>query len=120
MTASSSYPLSFAELRAANLERCETSFHPLSDWSETDWMCAVAGEVGEAANLIKKRRRPEPIPVDVVMDELADAVIYLDLLAARLGEDLGRHVARKFDVTSRKVGSSVFLGRTVVLERDRG
>lgn len=43
------HPLSFAELRIANVRRCDETFHPVDSWSPTDWMTAVAGEVGEAA-----------------------------------------------------------------------
>lgn len=103
-------PLSFRELRVSNLLRCEANFHPLHSWSETDWATAAAGELGEACNLIKKRRRGEPIPVEQVADEIADTVIYLDLLAARLGVSLGAAVRRKFDIVSRRIGSDVFLG----------
>jgi len=52
--------LTFAELAMKNKARCEsaTGFnHQISDWSLSDWMTALAGEVGEAANIIKKLNR---------------------------------------------------------------
>lgn len=49
--------LGLRAFRAVNVRRCEKSFFPLQDWSATDWACALAGEVGEACNLIKKARR---------------------------------------------------------------
>jgi len=101
--------LLFAHLRIANALRCEASFHPIQEWSETDWMCAIAGEVGEAANKIKKRKRGERIDVDEVADELADAVIYIDLLASRMGFHLEEAVVRKFNEVSRRVGSDMAL-----------
>lgn len=131
--------LTFGALSLANRERCERVFHPLNDWSLTDWMCAVAGEVGEAANLIKKAKRFEGkteaeltdsmVGLDFPYDndeaqgkddryitgrefigyELADAVIYIDLLAQRLGVDLGEMVERKFNIVSTRVGSDVVL-----------
>jgi NTP pyrophosphatase (non-canonical NTP hydrolase) len=103
------HPLTFAELRDANRDRCGGSFHPLESWSLSDWATALAGEVGEACNLIKKGRRGEPIERAALADELADAVIYLDLLAARLGLDLARAVAHKFNVVSDRRGSSTRL-----------
>ena len=103
-------PINFNQLRVANLKRCEGTFHRLDDWSPCDWMCATAGELGEAANLIKKLRRGEQIAGEQIADELADVVIYLDLFAARLRIDLGLAVQRKFDVVSVRVGSSVRLG----------
>lgn len=118
----------FAGLRTVNVRRCEKWFHFVDVWSPTDWMTAVAGEVGEAANKIKKLRRIQteglespanralveaagsaekvvPMLHEQIGDELADAVIYIDLLAARLGIDLGEAVIRKFNATSVKVGS---------------
>jgi NTP pyrophosphatase (non-canonical NTP hydrolase) len=68
-------------------------------------MCAAAGELGEAANLIKKRRRGEAVSDRDVLDEIADTVIYLDLLAARLGCSLAEAIERKFDVVSARRGA---------------
>lgn len=102
--------LSFEDLSRANLERCEDAFHPLDAWSPTDWACAMAGEVGEACNLVKKLRRgDEGIDVEAIGRELADVVIYADLLAQRLGLDLGAEVIAKFNAVSDRVGSSVRL-----------
>ena len=102
--------LSFNELRAANVTRCEQSFHGCDEWSPCDWMTAACGELGEAANLIKKMRRGEEIPIQQVAYEIADTVIYLDLLAHRLRIDLGAAVREKFDIVSKRVGSDVTLG----------
>ncbi len=101
--------LRFDDLREVNVRRCEESFFPLDSWSVADWMIALTGEVGEAANLIKKKRRGEPVATADIADELADAVTYLDLLAARLGIDLGQAVALKFNAVSERVGSPVRL-----------
>ena len=104
--------LMFAQLRTANLKRCEESFRPLHDWSPTDWGCALAGEAGEACNLLKKMLRGEDIPLEDVAKELGDIVTYTDLLAARLGIDLGAAVMSKFNVVSKRVGSDVTLEET--------
>jgi len=96
--------------RAVNVARCEASFHRLDEWSETDWAAAACGELGEAANLIKKRRRGEAVPASRVAGELADAVTDIDLLAARMGVDLGRALVIKFDEVSDRVGSSLRFG----------
>jgi NTP pyrophosphatase (non-canonical NTP hydrolase) len=104
--------LTFDELRDADVERANSAWgdsHTLDSWSPTDWACAVAGEVGEACNLIKKLRRGEDIPVQAIAFELADAVGYIDLLAARLGIDLGEAVREKFNIVSERVGSKVRL-----------
>lgn len=103
------FGLSFNELSIRNAERCTDSFHPIGDWSPTDWACALAGEAGEACNLIKKLRRGEAVSVEEIGKELADVVIYADLLATRLDLDLGRTVASKFNEVSERVGSPIRL-----------
>lgn len=113
--------LTFAELRIVNSRRCERHYHPIADWSPTDWACAMGGECGEALNLVKKLRRLEGTTneqtvgaiqnqtrdelVSAIGDELADLVIYADLLASRLGLSLGNCVVGKFNATSKKIGS---------------
>ena len=53
--------LTFNKLREANVKRCNKHFHKLNDWSPTDWGCALAGEVGELCNFLKKARRGENV-----------------------------------------------------------
>lgn len=110
--------LTFSKLRNANVKRCEDVFHPLDSWSPTDWATAMAGECGEACNNIKKLRRLAGSPdtkyeqtrlIYETGKELADLVIYADLLAARLDIDLGYMVANKFNEVSEKRGSKVTL-----------
>lgn len=81
-----------------------------SDWSPGEWVCAVTGELGELANVIKKvkigdltmdQARPE------ISKELADVAIYLDLLAMQCGVDLGEAIIEKFNEVSERVKSSV-------------
>ena len=104
--------LTFERLRNVNVERCQEAFHPLVAWSLSDWACAMAGEAGEACNVVKKYRRyqdgtntaKDPQTVDEIRDalaaELADTIIYADLLAARAGIDLGEAVRAKFNAVS--------------------
>ena len=83
-----------------------------SDWSLNDWMTACVGELGEAANVLKKVRRG-----DLTLDEarpklimeFADVVIYLDIMAKQAGIDLGAAVMETFNNKSGKVGSRVRL-----------
>ena len=97
--------LTFNLLREVNQARCEDIFHPLEDWSATDWATALAGEVGELCNYIKKLRRGENITTRQLADELADTIIYADLLAAVLGIDLGEAVRAKFNLVSEQKGA---------------
>lgn len=113
--------LNFGALREANINRCIGFFHPVNDWSPTDWATAMAGECGEACNDIKKLRRmapdPENIPkeysveylmrVDKAMAELADLVVYADLVATRFSRNLGEEVRKKFNKKSKQVGSDL-------------
>ena len=110
--------LTFSHLAAVNRQRCEAAdgfHHALNSWSRSDWMTAVVGELGEAANVAKKLNRVrDGIPGNreteaelraAFADELADALIYLDLLAQSEGIDLAGAVASKFNRTSAKIGS---------------
>ena len=109
-------------LRVANVKRCEEVFHPLHHWSPTDWACAMAGEAGEVCNAVKKLRRladgtntakdpqNESDCLKAIGKELADTIIYCDLLAARLGLDLSFEIESKFNEVSRRMNSAVRLG----------
>ncbi len=101
--------LTFSALSEANRKRTTECFHPIEEWSPTDWACALAGEVGEACNLIKKWRRGEEIDLADVGSELADVVIYADLFCARIGLVLEEVIRHKFNQTSDKIGSDVTL-----------
>lgn len=123
--------LGFEELRTANVERCEQVFHKLDDWSTADWSMAMGGEIGEALiaigtwlnalNTAKKLRRLDGADadqdtyeererlIDQIATEIADGVIYSDLLLAHLRRDLGEAIRAKFNLVSEKRGSTVGL-----------
>lgn len=94
--------LSFRQLRAVNVERCEAAFFPLESKDGPWWGNAMAGESGEACNIIKKIDRDGVTPelLQALALELADVVTYADLLAARFGIDLGLAVRTKFNIVS--------------------
>jgi len=105
--------LTFDEFRAANRARC-LKWHPegIESWSDSDWMTAIVGELGELAGLIKMRNRERDglpgnkfSPTDEqIAKEAADVFTYLDLLCERNGIDLGQAAARKFNEVSERVG----------------
>jgi NTP pyrophosphatase (non-canonical NTP hydrolase) len=70
----------------------------------------LAGEVGEACNVIKKLERERlgirgsRATVEDLASELADAMICLDLVAMAAGIDLEAAVRKKFNETSEKNG----------------
>ena len=109
--------MKISEFSKHNRRRCEARNgfnHPLDGWTLSDWMTATVGEVGEAANIVKKLNRyRDGIPGNVesaedlqeaLSDEIADAYTYLDLLAQAAGIDLETAVLSKFDRVSKRVG----------------
>lgn len=70
----------------------------------------LAGEVGEACNVIKKLERERlgiagsRDTVEHLAEELADVIICADLIAMQAGIDLDAAVRAKFNATSEKVG----------------
>lgn len=89
------------DFRKINVERCEKAFFPLDNWSPAEWGVALAGEVGELCNFIKKANRGGDVDYKQAMArELADIVTYADLLAARLGVDLNDALIDKFNEVS--------------------
>ena len=96
-------------LRSANIAR-------QVEWDQDGQITAsyrgneLAGEVGEACNVIKKLERERlgirgsRATIDELADELADVAICADLIARHYGIDLDAAIARKFNATSEKVG----------------
>ena len=114
--------LTFNTLRQANVKRLPEfknkhgepahSQPDGGDWSDAEWLQAVVGELGEYANLRKKVQRGDiggPEATQALADELADVVIYLDILAFRLGIDLGEAIMDKWNRTSERVGSNLHI-----------
>jgi len=107
-------PLTLARLRAVNVRRCEEVFFHLGHWMDDDWLVALVGEIGEVANVIKKIKRDNNPPGDpgtwrkALSDELADVLIYFDLLLAAReftwGDVTSWHVYRLNDIVHRMGG----------------
>ena len=107
--------LTFKRLRDVSWGRAKY-WHIGKSWTPSEWMTAFVGEVGEAANIIKKMNRfrdglpgnkPGVTPQSLhegLAEELADCMIYLDLLAASIGVDLEEEVIKKFNKTSERLG----------------
>ena len=122
--------LNFAELRRMNLRRLplfkdrrgrfchDAKAKPIgSDWALSQWANALCGELGEAANLIKKIERGD-FTLDEARDELgrelADVQTYLDLLAHRAGIDLGAATITKWNEVSERIGCDLRIKPTKV------
>lgn len=111
--------MTFDEFSKANRARCEAADgfnHNISDWSASDWMTATLGELGEAANVVKKlNRERDGINGNTataaalrhqLRKEIGDTFVYLDLMAQALGfklEDAAREV---FNSKSEQIGYS--------------
>jgi NTP pyrophosphatase (non-canonical NTP hydrolase) len=97
--------LTFEQLRKASYERATSAFgheEGLTDWSPAGWSNAMAGEAGETCNLTKKILRDglDSVDPEDLGDEIADVVVYADLLATRMGFRLEDLVRRKFNKVS--------------------
>lgn len=109
-------PFSLELLRIQNVRRLARWHSDSDSWTGADWSNAMAGEAGEACNVVKKIRRHETNlgtsyntpPLDVLMSklaaELADTVIYADLLAHYYGIELGDAIRQKFNLVSEAQG----------------
>ena len=109
--------MTFKEFSEANRTRCESSRgfnHKLDSWSLSDWMTALVGEVGEAANVVKKLNRvhdgitgnkesEEMLRVQL-RRELGDAFVYLDLMCQAIGFYVVDAALEVFEAKSREIG----------------
>lgn len=112
--------LTFNVLREANLKRVgqfKNAHGELahtkedgSDWTPAQWLQAMVGELGEYANKRKKFERRDIDEEEFLFHarkELADVVVYLDILAFQLGINLGEAVMLKFNEVSRRIDSKI-------------
>lgn len=106
--------VSFNKLKKENKSRMER-WHGETEWSLADWSNAMCGEAGEAANIVKKIRRHQTSlnsnsyntpPLEELFPalgkELADIVIYCDLLATQANINLEQAIIDKFNEVSEK------------------
>lgn len=95
-------------LRSANLTRIE-EWDPGKQIDASYRGNELAGEVGEACNVIKKLERERlgirgsRDTIEHLAEELADVIICCDLIAMGYGIDLDGAVKDKFNKTSEKV-----------------
>lgn len=99
----------FQRLRVANYSRQQ-------EWDVNNHITLayrgneLAGEVGEACNVIKKLERERfgirgtRATKEELAEELADAIICIDLIAMAANIDLEYWVRHKFNATSEKYG----------------
>lgn len=112
LTAFNESNLDFARLREVSSVRSKRWQGGSEPWSLSDWGVAAGGEMGEMLNIIKKlnRVRDGMIGNNVsevnlrveLANEIADTIIYLDLLAASIDISLSAAIITKFNATSVK------------------
>ena len=101
--------MEYATLREANVAR-QAAWDSENKISLSYRGNELAGECGEACNVIKKIERERlgirgsRDTLEHLAQELADVIICVDLVALAEGIDLDAAVAAKFNETSEKVG----------------
>lgn len=102
-----------------NRKRCEESFHSIDAWSAPEWGCALAGEVGELCNILKKIHRGDYDALGIEIKEkikedckkeIGDIFAYLNLISIKLGINMEDAVIDKFNEVSDRVGSNIKYG----------
>jgi NTP pyrophosphatase (non-canonical NTP hydrolase) len=101
-------------LRGANAARLPLYYEKgCPVWNNlSQWSNACLGELGEAANIIKKIERGDLTLEQarpMLAKEFADVQCYLDLLAMHAGVDLSQATVEKFNEVSERVGSDIEL-----------
>lgn len=109
--------MTFEQFCKMNRDRCESSNgfgHKLDSWSLSDWMTATLGELGEAANIIKKLNRvrdgikgnmeTEEELKAKLRRELGDVFVYLVLMCQAAGFFIGDAALEVFQSKSKEIG----------------
>lgn len=114
--------LDLSALRPLNVQRATEGFKCYDNQPLTYWTTALAGEVGELCNMIKKMQRVErggidggssytakDITHDMLKEEIGGIAIYLDLLASLLDISLEDAIIDTFNSKSEKYGFKQFI-----------
>lgn len=114
--------LDLATFRPLNVERAKEGFKCYDNQPLTYWTTALAGEVGELCNMIKKLQRVERGGVDggssytakdinkeMLKEEIGGIAIYLDLMASLLDISLEEAIIDTFNSKSEKYNFQQFI-----------
>jgi len=85
----------------------------VTDWTIDQWATATGGEWGEFLSFLKQFNRGDITWEEFVKEggkELADTVIYLSLLAKRIGINMDEVIVDKFNEVSARINSRVYIG----------
>jgi len=108
--------LNLQTFRAVNVDRAINGFNCYQNQPLTYWTTALAGEVGELCNMIKKLQRVENGGIDggssykacditkkMLQEEIGGIAIYLDLLASLLDIELEEAIQSTFNNKSEQL-----------------
>lgn len=102
------------ELRGSNIRR-DAVWNPNRLLTLSFRGNELAGEIGEACNILKKIERERiglvgsKATPEMLAEELADGVICLDLIAMEFAIDMEEAIRRKFNKTSRERDLNVMM-----------
>lgn len=115
-------PFHLRDFSETNRNRAAEGFKTYTNVPITYWTTAIAGEVGELCNMIKKMERVKHGGIDggstytaanITHKDLAEEIggifIYLDLLAGLLNIDLSEAIKETFNSKSEKYGFKQFV-----------
>lgn len=97
--------LTFAHFHAVNVARSKSDIKHSNNWIPLSWGGALAGEVGELCNFLKKMSRGDKIKKKELAHEIADIMTYLSLLSDQLDIDMEKAIIEKFNIVSKRWGS---------------
>jgi NTP pyrophosphatase (non-canonical NTP hydrolase) len=116
--------LDLLTFRPINVDRARNGFKCYDNQPLTYWTTALAGEVGELCNMIKKMQRVERGGVDggssytakditkeMLKEEIGGIAIYLDLMASLLDIDLSEAIVDTFNQKSIQLDFPQRLGK---------
>lgn len=114
--------ISLNYFRSVNIMRAVELFKTWKNVPVTYWTTALAGEVGELCNMIKKLERVRlggidagstytaaDITPEMIREEIGGIFIYLDLLAALFDVDLGEAAVKTFNDKSAQFDAPQFV-----------
>jgi len=117
--------LDLQQFRKINTERAVEGFKTYANVPLSFWGTALAGELGELCNMIKKMERvefggidagssytAESLTKEMIEEEIGGIVIYLDLLASLLGISIEEATIKTFNSKSEKYKFSQLLPTT--------
>jgi len=99
-------PLTFKRFHAVNTARAHADIKHSHSWTPLAWGGALAGEVGELCNYLKKMSRGDKIEKEALAHEIADIMTYLSLISDQLDIDMEEVIVEKFNLVSKRWGSS--------------